>query len=322
MAWQKKSPAKGGRVVKRKQADGSIKSYHYPAYKPLPRANGDTIEALIEAYRRSPEWAALSPKTHAVRITYFRVFDGGNLTVAIVKRRDIMALRDAVIAGHGRGAANGFLAASSALFRWAVDREWIDHSPVFKIPLSPSGHLRPWTRQEADAANRGLPEHLRRCVVLARHTGQRRGDLIAMRWDAYDGQSLRVVQQKNKPGLKPVSLVIPCNATLREELDWWKKSATSVTILATSKGQPWKAAGLSKYLPIALAAIGLSSELGIHGLRKLAATELADAGCSPHEIASITGHRTLQMIELYTKSADQERLANAAVIRLAASRKK
>jgi hypothetical protein len=31
---------------------------------------------------------------------------------------------------------------------------------------------------------------------------------------------------------------------------------------------------------------------------------------------SITGHRTLSMVELYTRSADQERLATAAVHRL------
>ena len=35
--------------------------------------------------------------------------------------------------------------------------------------------------------------------------------------------------------------------------------------------------------------------LGIHGLRKLAATRLADAGCSTHEIAAITGHRAARV---------------------------
>jgi hypothetical protein len=43
---------------------------------------------------------------------------------------------------------------------------------------------------------------------------------------------------------------------------------------------------------------------------------LADAGCSMHEIAAITGHDSLSMVQLYTRSADQERLASAAIIRL------
>ena len=48
----------------------------------------------------------------------------------------------------------------------------------------------------------------------------------------------------------------------------------------------------------------------------MAAAELADAGCSVHEIAAITGHQSLSMVQLYTRSADQERLASAAIVRL------
>lgn len=329
MAWQRKSPAKGRRTVKRKLADNTVKTYTYAKYTPKVRDTGDTVEGLIEAYKRSPEWSALSPKTRAVRLTYFKRLEGtndagvspGSMAVVAIKRRDIMAIRDGVIAGHGRGAANGFLKASCALFRWAVDREWIEHSPAEKIRHSPGGHLRPWTRQEADAANDGLPEQLRRAVVLARHTGQRRGDLCAMLWSAYDGTSLRVTQEKSKPGLEPVSLVIPCSAALRAELDVWKQEATTLTILANSKGRPWLTAGLSKYLPWAMKKIGLPP-LGIHGLRKLAATELAQAGCSTQQIMAITGHTTLAMVELYTKSVEQERLAGSAVIQLEAFQKK
>jgi integrase len=62
--------------------------------------------------------------------------------------------------------------------------------------------------------------------------------------------------------------------------------------------------------------IGLPAGLNVHGLRKAAARRLAEAGCTVHEIASITGHRSLQMVQHYTTSADQQRLAGAAVARL------
>jgi hypothetical protein len=39
---------------------------------------------------------------------------------------------------------------------------------------------------------------------------------------------------------------------------------------------------------------------------------MAEAGCTPHEIAAITGHRTLKEVERYTKAADQVRLARQA----------
>jgi len=50
-----------------------------------------------------------------------------------------------------------------------------------------------------------------------------------------------------------------------------------------------------------------------HGLRKAAARRLAEAGCTAHEIAAITGHASLREIVRYTKAADQRRLATAAM---------
>lgn len=49
----------------------------------------------------------------------------------------------------------------------------------------------------------------------------------------------------------------------------------------------------------------------------LAAAELAEAGCTEKEIAAMTDHRTLAMVQFYTRSADQGRLASAAVVKLA-----
>jgi integrase len=56
--------------------------------------------------------------------------------------------------------------------------------------------------------------------------------------------------------------------------------------------------------------------LSVHGLRKLAATALAEAGCSVHEIAAVTGHKTLAMVALHTASVQQKTLAEAAITRL------
>jgi integrase len=51
-------------------------------------------------------------------------------------------------------------------------------------------------------------------------------------------------------------------------------------------------------------------------LRKAAARRLADAGCSVHEIASITGHASLREVERYTKGANQKRLAKSAMAKV------
>jgi integrase len=61
---------------------------------------------------------------------------------------------------------------------------------------------------------------------------------------------------------------------------------------------------------------GIEPGLSPHGLRKATARRLAEAGCTPHQIASITGHQSLKEVERYTRAADQKRLAAAAVVRL------
>jgi integrase len=53
----------------------------------------------------------------------------------------------------------------------------------------------------------------------------------------------------------------------------------------------------------------------VHGLRKAASRRLAEAGCTPHEIAAITGHRTLKEVERYTREVNQARLARQAMER-------
>ena len=137
-----------------------------------------------------------------------------------------------------------------------------------------------------------------------------------MGWSAYDGRSIRLVQQKT---WKP--LVIPAHPTLKAELDRWKVALHSdqnraTTILTNPAGRPWRPVLLSDRLPGQLKKIGLRDGLNVHGIRKLAAANLAEAWCTLHEIASITGHASLGMLQLYTASADQERMATAAIVRL------
>jgi integrase len=49
------------------------------------------------------------------------------------------------------------------------------------------------------------------------------------------------------------------------------------------------------------------------GLRKAAATRLANAGCSVDQVKAITGHRSFAEVARYTKTADQRRLARPAL---------
>ncbi|KAB2656594.1 tyrosine-type recombinase/integrase [Brucella tritici] len=50
-----------------------------------------------------------------------------------------------------------------------------------------------------------------------------------------------------------------------------------------------------------------------HGLRKAAASRLAEFGCTEREIMAITGHTTSKEVDRYAKSARQKVLAKSAM---------
>lgn len=308
-----------GRTVRKQLADGTVREYCYPAWKPRRRPGyaADSMDALLAAFRRSPEYGSRAEKTRQQYGIYLRVWDRmGHVRAADVSRRTVLTLRDAVAASSGPGAANAFGRITGALFAWAVDRGWREYSPATRLKALPGGHLTAWTSAQADLAAQALPSHLARVVVLARYTGQRRGDLCAMTWAAFDGAAIRLRQGKARAGAPNPEMIIPCHPALRTALDAWKATrGDAVTILTNGWGKPWRGEVLSAAMKRGLEAIGLNG-LNVHGLRKLAAATLADAGCTPHEIAAVTGHRTLAMVELYTRSADQERLAGAAITKL------
>jgi integrase len=310
----KRSSKPAGRTVTRRLADGSLKTYHYEAWKPqAPRqAAGDTMRALLRAYEESPEFKALAQATQSFYLIYLRPWLlAPDARPREVTRRQVMAARDAIAAKRGNGAAAAFGRVTAALFAWAMDREWVEHSPAARLKPLPGGTLPAWSDAQIAAALAALPEAMRRVVILALYTGQRRGDLCRMAWTQYDGSLIRLRQSKTGE-----HLIIPCHPILRGEMDQWKAGRQGPLILTSEKGHAWTPPHLTEQMRRSLHRAGLPAGLNVHGLRKAAARRLAEAGCSPHEIQAITGHKTLAMVSHYTASADQEKLAQAAVRKL------
>ena len=260
----------------------------------------------MKAYMGSPEWAGFARSTRNNRTLYLRVLEGiGHIKARDITRRHILTLRDA-ISKRGNGAAEGFLKAVSAMFAWAEDSHWVPFSPLHKIKHLKIGHLPEWKPEHANVALQGVPERLRRVIVLGLYTGQRRGDLCAIRWSDYDGTTLQVTQQKTGEALE-----LRVHPDLKAELDSWERVGD--TILLNARGRAWAPNSLSKLMPKALQGLGLPPGLNVHGMRKLFAASMADNGATPHEIGALTGHRTLNMIQLYTRSADQRKLSEGSV---------
>jgi integrase len=103
-------------------------------------------------------------------------------------------------------------------------------------------------------------------------------------------------------------LMIPVHPEVSAILE--QVQITNLTFLISESGKPFTAAGFSHWFR---ARCNEADYPIAHGLRKAAARRLAEVGRTEHEIAAITGHASLREIARYTKAADQQRLARAAM---------
>ena len=109
---------------------------------------------------------------------------------------------------------------------------------------------------------------------------------------------------------------------LQAALDAMPRS-DALTFLLTEYGRPFKSAAAfgNKFadwceqagLKPILSKDGKVRSYRIHGLRKAACVQLAEAGCTAMEIMAVSGHVTLSEAQKYVTDVEQVRMAEAAM---------
>jgi integrase len=196
-----------------------------------------------------------------------------------------------------------------ALMKYAVDIGLREDNPAtgVKLPNLKTDGYHSWTEAEIAQfeAHHGPGTRARLALTLLLYTGQRRGDVIRLGRQHIRAGVVHVRQQKTG-----TELAIPIHATLAAIIA--ETPANHLTLLTTQTGKPFSAAGFGNWFRDRCNEAGLA-HCSAHGLRKATARRLAEAGCTMHEIAAITGHASLSEIQRYTRAADQARLARAAM---------
>lgn len=273
---------------------------------------------LIRRYKTSQLYKNLAPKS---KLLYERygiglVLDIENDVVKETKRSTIIEMRDDLM--DTPGASSTFLKFVKLILNFAIHIEFdgIEYNVALKIEAPKLGEHQPWVLSDVKKFLEGTTPKLRLAVLIALYTGQRIGDILKMKWSDYDGAGIVVKQQKTK-----VQLYIPCHSVLKKALDEARQGPliNLTYILSTKTGKQFTYNNFSWLWIRERHRLGMI-ENTFHGLRKTAAVWLAEAGCTTKEIAAITGHSTLAMIEYYTKGVDQKLLAISAMARMDADK--
>jgi integrase len=194
--------------------------------------------------------------------------------------------------------ANGLRKVLREMMKVAVKLGWRDDDPtqgVKKIRPKKKGGFHRWA--DADIAQfeqrHAVGTKARLAMALGLYTGQARQDVILMGEQHIRNAVLDWVRKEteHKTGFE---LSIPVHSELRRIIDATPRK--HLTFLVTELGAPFTAAGFGNWFRDRCNEAGLL-RCSFHGLRKAAATRLADVGCDPIEIAAITGHASLREVQ-------------------------
>lgn len=278
-----------------------------------------TLGALILAYRASPEFLGLAPRT---RTDYEKVFDWvadlGKHPVSLFDAPTLHKLRDCAFEKRKRRFANYVIQVMRLLFTWSIPRGYIADNPARDVAMIPRPRdarriNRAWTNHELIVVMNAAPPELKLATALGAYIGMREGDMLALPWSAYDGSWLRFNQGKTGTPLE-----IPAHRDLRPIIETTAKRST--IMVTGARGHPFTGAGFRarffKLLRELQAKRLIGSGLTFHGLRHTATKNLLDAGCDPRTVMAITGHRSEAAFSVYAREADQRRRAKVGIARL------
>lgn len=304
----------GPRLIGEPGSPDFIASYH-AAHQTLRQPDKKIFQNVIAKFKRSAAMTSLSARTqadytlHIARIELafgdlpMAALEDPRITLEFIEWRDRMA--------NSPRQADYAWTVLMRIISWARSAGLTTYRPPDRLERLYHGDRADmiWTDADIAAFLGKASEPLQRALWLALYTGQRQGDLLAVTWSAYDGLSITLRQSKTG-----VKVMVPVTNKLRSVLETSKR--TSLTILTNSKGRPWRPNAFRKAWGAATKAAGIS-KLTFHDLRGTAVTRLAEAECTPSEIASITGHSMRDvgaMLDRYQKRTGA--LAFAAIKKL------
>lgn len=280
-------------VIPNSVNDGAVRFYGSGEYDNLAPTTRDIYRGAIERLREKNGNKPLKGLTYA----------------ALSKMRDQLKETPTT--------ANIWVRSISAWLSYCHNLGMIPENPLLDAhgrnklkPLKNTKHAKtkgwaPWPEASLERGHDLFTDSPRIAFYLALYTGQRKGDVLAMRWDhiGEDG-FISVAQEKTDKRLR-----IPMDKRLAAELT--KIPRKGVAIVARRDGRPYTESGFNRIWRRQQTKHGFKG-LQFHGLRKNAVNALLEAGCEIAEVAAVTGqsHRT---VEYYAALVNQKLLAQRAV---------
>lgn len=294
--------------------DAALAGKAYQAAR-AARVPSDTLQWLVERYMESGKWATMAPATRKQKGLLFQdaIRRGDNPAFRGITRRTMQKAMDARAATPG--AANNFLKAMRGLFKWAVKMEYVEIDPtegVESFTYKTDG-FKAWDVEDVAKFCAkwpvGTKPHL--ALALFLYSGLRRSDVHRLGPQHLKAGVLSI--RAFKPPHHLITSSVP--QVLIDIID--KTETGDMAFITKDNGMPFTSKeSFGNWFGARCREAGLETGKAAHGLRKLSATESANAGATTHELMARYGWSNPQQAEIYTRGADRQRLGISASERM------
>lgn len=203
--------------------------------------------------------------------------------------------------------AKHILTAVRRLITEGLDQDWIEYDPSLKIGWRPEyTGWRAWTQEEREAFEKRWPLGTmpRAAYALALWAGNRRSDIAAQLWADVDFERDRITVRQAKTGKVLRLLLLPMLKAALTDLP-----RPTETVISNAHGNSFSDKSLTGMMAHWTNLADMAPGCTFHGLRKTLGKYLAEEGATSKQSGGILGHDDLDHVALYSKEAEQERLA-------------
>lgn len=184
------------------------------------------------------------------------------------------------------------------------DPPLVSHVPRFDFLPVDNAREGTITHDQYQALRDALPRHARCALVIAYHCGCRRGEIFKVERRHIDFHDKRILMPgRTTKNRQPK--YIPIYGDMAEEIKAAMDESDAEACEAKRKPCPyliqWRGQAVSSLYTAwdkACKALGLEGTL-LHDMRRVAATNMIEAGLSEHEAMEITGHKTPEIFRRY-----------------------
>jgi integrase len=278
-----------------------------------------TVADLFRKYEISPRFARYVRRTRQDYTCFYRQIEimstddnlmFGHLPISNVSKQIAYSIYEQYVLSHGHDSANKAMSACQAAFGYGMLKfEEISLNPFLRLhKFSPPPRRQRWTDVQLSTfitkAKKMGYASVALCALLCMELVQRPGDILSLKWSAYDERERTWHIRQTKCG---AVVCVPETKRLRAALRSAQRLAmkssngdiSGLLVCPTKTGKRWQRRNFTGTVRRIAAAAGLPIDLQIRDLRRTGATEAASAGATPLELMAIGGWANQASIRPY-----------------------